>query len=122
MCIVSNVYDSFDPLIPYPRPSPVQPNNPGAGMWPWTPQLDLAPLEKLIADFKEAVETAKKLDRLMGNADCADPEKAKLEARVRELETQIENINLRARVKELEKALVKANLGSPTSSATKEEP
>jgi len=46
-------------------------------------------LRKLIDEFKEAVEAAKKLDVLTNQPDCVDPEKAKLEERVAELERQL---------------------------------
>ena len=94
MCFVSMVMDSYKPQFPE---------------WKWTQEIvpnpaipsetkitlstlgkeDLAKLEKLIAEFKEAVAIANRLDVLTKKPDCVDPEKEKLVARVAELEAQL---------------------------------
>jgi len=86
MCTVSMVFDhynrEFDKVWPqYPLRSPLE----------RTPiiQEDLSEFRRLIDDFRQAVEAAKKVDRLTAQPDCTDPEKAKLEDRVRALEKRI---------------------------------
>lgn len=104
MCIVSNVYDHYGQRFPV-WPQPPQPV-------PYVPQpeeisdvarkvteilrgstttttSDIAELRKLIAEFREAVEMAKKLDALLKQPDCTDPTKAALEERVRRIEEVI---------------------------------
>ncbi len=92
MCTLSMVHDHYDQRIPsWPNMIP-----------PWTPSLaqqsviDLAELRKLIDDFRAAVEAAKTVDRLTGQPDCLDPEKAKLQERVDRLEKIIDAL-LKAR-------------------------
>lgn len=100
MCIVSMVIDRFDPLLPspttpvYPQPTPPGAMPPGY-TWPWQPQVDLSDLRKLVDDFKEALAAARTVDRLTGQPDCEDPEKAKLLDRVALLESQLEVYRLR---------------------------
>jgi len=95
MCVVSGVYDHFYPRIPDPLPQ-VQPQI----NWQINQQpIDLVELRTLIEEFKEALKAAKTVDRLTGQPDCADPEKAKLEKRVALLEKQIEQMK-RLRTKE----------------------
>ena len=104
MCIMSMIHDHYNPLIPDPfnphkpigpavPPSPT--TTPPAGWFTPatpTPSIDfgsaaaVAELRKLIAEFREAVEKAKRLDVLTGQPDCVDPNKAKLEDRVTALE------------------------------------
>lgn len=91
MCIVSMVYDQyrdrFPPIWPAPQPTPII-TEPA---WPGTAPLstEIAELRKLIAEFREAVEMAKKLDALLKQPDCTDPAKATLEERVRRIEEAI---------------------------------
>ncbi len=97
MCVVSLVMDHYKPLFPepvYPWTAPttapvpsVQPNV-GQTVYGW-PFVDVTELKKLIAEFKEAVEAAKRIDILTQQPDCEDPEKAKLVTRVAELEAQV---------------------------------
>lgn len=96
MCVYSAIFDHygprFDPWIKPTVPSvPFEPINP-------QPPIDLSPfnikseieeLKKLIKEFKEAAEHAKKLDALMQKPDCEDPDKAKLLDRIAELEKAI---------------------------------
>lgn len=44
---------------------------------------------KLVREFREAIQAAKRVDDLTGQPDCVDPEKAKLTERVAELERKI---------------------------------
>lgn len=87
--------DHYQPLIPVTL-DPITPYTPHTSIpWPWQTATQLAELQKVIADFKEAVEAAKTIDRLTGQPDCEDPEKMKLIGRVAELERQIEIYKLR---------------------------
>lgn len=102
MCTVSMVYDWWNRKVPEPfMPwQPVlQPNtNPLPQIW-ITPQGDYITLEQakqLIKDFWDSVEAAKVVDKLTNQPDCEDPEKAKLEQRVKQLERQI--ISLKKKV------------------------
>jgi hypothetical protein len=87
MCVISMVMDHYKDKFPYPTPDPLHP-------WPmpWgtgTPiplSPDVLELRKLINEFKEAIEKAKRLDDLLKQPDCIDPEKAKLLERVSNLE------------------------------------
>lgn len=85
MCVVSMVYDRFEPLIPYP---PWQPT-------PEPEQVKL--LKELIEQFQKAAEAAKVVDRLTGQPDCLDPDKAKLDERVVALEDRIAQLEAAAR-------------------------
>jgi len=78
MCVISMVYDYYKPLIPTDDWIKGNVNN-----------VDWAALTKMIADFYAARGAAKVVDEKTGQPDCADPEKAKLEARVAELEKRI---------------------------------
>lgn len=96
MCSVSVVFDQYQPFIPQPS------------QWPQTPLLPLPygqtgprqrafptteELRELLDSFHRAVEAAKTFDRLTGQPDCEDPEKAKLLDRVRELERRMDGID-----------------------------
>jgi hypothetical protein len=104
MCVVSMVHDHYNPIIPDTIPwiPPIQPGQPW--VWPspttWpsdkitiTPPADpleeLKKIEKLLEDFKNARDAAILVDKLTGQPDCVDPEKAKLEERVAKLEAEI---------------------------------
>lgn len=102
MCVVSMVMDHYKPLIPedwQPKPVQIDPVAP-ALVWPPPQAIDAATvgalraegdrLERLIADFKQAVAAARTVDALTAQPDCEDPEKAKLEARVAELERRLD--------------------------------
>lgn len=105
MCVVSMVHDNFQPrfpqdiegwpnVIPQPRPwdSTGGTVNLGVILKPAFQIIsieEIEALQKLINDFKTAVEAAKIVDRLTGQPDCVDPEKKKLEDRVAKLEQQI---------------------------------
>lgn len=79
MCTVSMVMDHYrEPFKTYEPYTVVT-----------TPSItpeEIASLQKIIKEFKEAVKAAKTLDKLMKQADCVDPEKVKLEKRVARLE------------------------------------
>ena len=102
MCVVSMVMDHYKPLIPenwQPKPVQIDPVAP-AFVWHPAQTIDAATvealraegdrLERLIADFKQAVAAARTVDALTAQPDCEDPEKAKLEARVAELERRLD--------------------------------
>lgn len=93
MCVVSMVHDHFDPLIPslgdLTKPWNVEPSGPTPFVWPPTPQ-EAIDYRKLAEAFREAVDAAKTVDLLTKQPDCVDPEKAKLEARVAELERRLD--------------------------------
>lgn len=90
MCVYSATMDFYRPRIP--------------DISPWTPDgynpfetktLGPQPVDKvdseirikeILEKFKRAVEASKVVDKLTDQPDCADPEKAKLEDKVRELE------------------------------------
>ncbi len=78
MCTISMIYDKF-----------------GDNFQPWTipnaPLDNQEALKDLIAEFKKAREAAEIVDEALGNADCADPEKAKLVERVAELEKALKD-------------------------------
>lgn len=88
MCVVSNVSDfywkKFDPWLPGSAPESQQ--------FIIHQTVDLSELRKLIDEFKEAMKAAKTVDRLTGQPDCVDPEKAKLQERVAELEKKLADI------------------------------
>lgn len=100
MCVISMVHEQYDPKFPYwdkdpffvpIEPAPQQP----VFTWP-TPVTSLAEreeLRKLIGEFREAVAAAKTVDRLTGQPDCLDPEKAKLEVRVAQLEKRLNELD-----------------------------
>lgn len=86
MCTISGVYDHYqekfwesEALKLYPPTDPLN-----------IEIVDANKLRQLIADFKEAVEAAKTVDRLTDQPDCADPEKAKLEELVADLVAKLE--------------------------------
>lgn len=94
MCVVSMVHDTYfpkfdpwiNPVVPLPMPTS-----------PPMDQIQIVPtqfdeLRKLIEDYRKALEAAKVVDRLTGQPDCVDPEKAVLEKRVAELEKKVEEM------------------------------
>jgi hypothetical protein len=91
MCVVSNVSDyywerHFKPLFPQ---EPVD-----WSKWVPKPTVDLEELRRLIDEFKEAIKAAKTIDKLTMQPDCVDPEKAKLQARIAELEKKLAQISV----------------------------
>lgn len=114
MCIVSNVMDGYNPFIPvWPQP----------GTTPWVPPGDsTAPVpisppqpirfedftpaywDKLLRTFQEAMDAAKKADKLTGQPDCSDPEKLKLLERVERLEEELKKIKKEKEKKRRKKA------------------
>jgi len=105
MCVMSMVHDDFSKRIPTDW-SPTFPLYPGAGttittgalMLPATSaqveslRQEVAALKQLVLDFHEAVKAAAIVDRLTRQPDCVDPEKARLEERVRELEGRLDAV------------------------------
>lgn len=93
MCVISMVYDTFTPRIDRWQ-IPIHPTVP---IHPWPvpggePPPTISDLERLLKDFRKAAEAAKVVDALTGQPDCADPEKAKLEARVADLEREVKRL------------------------------
>lgn len=101
MCVYSMVMDDyarrFEPFeIPVmPNPNSLSPS-PAPLSFVLLPASQIEELKALIAEFKEAVAAAKTVDRLTRQPDCPDPEKAKLEQRVAELEKQLEAVRTAA--------------------------
>jgi hypothetical protein len=88
------VFDYYEPKFPtppchiqFPRFNRLQPCPPGIY---FLSQSEIEELRKLIQEFREAVDLAKKIDVLIKNPDCEDPDKAKLLERVERLEHEIE--------------------------------
>lgn len=105
MCVYSMVLDQFGPLIPPLVPDPIvpaprSPFTPHPFRWgpitppPQTTPVQLTPdqLQKIIDAFHEMMAAAKKVDEAVGHKNCEDPDKAKLEARVAELEEALANL------------------------------
>jgi hypothetical protein len=97
MCVLSMVFDHYEPLIPFPRhPQPIPSTQPPFRIielpTPPMTQDQAEMIMKLIESFKKAVDAAKVVDNLTGQKDCVDPEKEKLLARVSELEKQIKKM------------------------------
>jgi len=101
MCMMSLVIDHFSPYIPNPNmvPQTTMPNpNTIVGVPISVPSINIIPepivdpkeLRELIDAFKQAAEAAKVFDRLTGQPDCEDPEKAKLVERVEALEERLD--------------------------------
>jgi len=100
MCVMSMVYDDFSKRIPadFTPPAWVPTgtiaavslmSQPSTAAQVEALRQEVATLRALITDFHEAVKAAATVDRLTRQPDCFDPEKAKLEARVRELEAKL---------------------------------
>ena len=90
MCVVSMVYDHYNPIIP-DRLTPLTP--PGPIVTPPYPTPEqIRRTQEIIDAFKTARDAAKIVDELTKQPDCEDPEKKKLEERVAKLEKQISEI------------------------------
>jgi hypothetical protein len=107
MCVVSMVMDHFEPKIPQdwwpqrvdfiePVPTPLQTFVVPAPIDAATVEAlraEIAKLVSVVTEFKAAVEAARKVDALTAQPDCEDTEKAKLEARVAELERRLDAVS-----------------------------
>lgn len=87
MCVLSAVFDHYDDR--FRQQWPYQP------AFPTTPYVPPAPAEvqelrTLIAEFREAIAAAKRVDELTQQPDCEDPDKAALETRVAALEKRLD--------------------------------
>lgn len=102
MCVVSFVHDHFDknipwaePVYPGPKIGPFVPGTTGTSTVPealeklFQPIISLKDFRDLVDEFRRLIEAAKEIDRITGQPDCLDPEKAKLEDRVKQLEAII---------------------------------
>lgn len=91
MCVISMVMDHYRPMfpdVPIGGPLPTSQQFDLSRLFPSA--VDLDELRRLINDFKQAVDAAKKVDLLTAQPDCIDPEKAKLLERVERLERVID--------------------------------
>lgn len=87
MCVVSMVFDHYqEPFKRWTLPDTVTPT-PQTPVW--YPQEEISELRRLILEFREAVEAARKVDVLTKQPDCEDPVKAALEQRVADLERRL---------------------------------
>lgn len=84
MCNVSMVMDQYRPYIPYTPPQ--------QWTWPRPTGPTAEELRELIESFRDAVKAAEVFDRLTGQPDCVDPEKAELVDRVAELERRLDEM------------------------------
>jgi hypothetical protein len=82
MCNVSMIMDTYKPYIPDPYVQPWRPVIPNAPPAAPVPAKQVQELRELIESFKQAVKAAQTFDRLTGQPDCVDPEKAELERRL----------------------------------------
>jgi hypothetical protein len=83
------VHDHYNDTFPFPQNgSPWY--VPGIPDIPLPTQVEVRELRALIAEFKEAITAAKKLDIILKQPDCIDVEKAKLQERVDRLEKIID--------------------------------
>lgn len=102
MCMVSNVYDQWNPWFPQPNtiPPPAIYPSPNTNVPPTIQVQGVTvsgeDLRTLIDAFHKAVEAAKAFDAITGQPDCEDPEKAKLEKRVAELEKRLDEYESRS--------------------------
>lgn len=125
MCIVSMMHDHYrDRFVPWFDPNRMPWTDPFPGRAEPFPRVrkrvlppsrvkplskeiaeELEALRPLIAEYKEALAKAKRLDELTQQPNCADPKKAELEARVAELERKLEDMLKRAKQAESIEAL-----------------
>jgi hypothetical protein len=97
MCFVSIVMDDYTRRFTDWTPNTTQPATTPLTWTTTTPVPTVSPeevkeLRKLIAEFREAVKLAKKLDEVTKQPDCEDPAKAQLEDRVAALEKRLDAI------------------------------
>lgn len=98
MCVMSMVHDDFSKRIPTDWGTTiVTGTSPFVAMPATHAQVEalrqeVAALKQVVLDFHEAVRAAAVVDRLTRQPDCVDPEKAKLEERVRELESRLDAV------------------------------
>lgn len=90
MCVLSMVFDQYQPLLPkkwtdlptWKPPTPKELADPSL-------EARVKALEELVKELKEAIKLAKQLDAVTHQPDCEDPEKAKLLDRIKKLEAEI---------------------------------
>lgn len=91
MCNVSMIMDTWRPHIPHrdwgPMTTPLPTVIPAPA--PSGRSYTIEELTELLAAFHKAVEAAETFDKLTGQPDCVDPEKAELLGRVAELEQRL---------------------------------
>lgn len=99
MCVYSVVLDHYKPFFQEPffqdivAPAVQQPQITTVNNFQIISKEEIEYIKKLITEFKEALEAAKLIDRLIKQPDCEDPEKKKLEDRVALLEQRIAQLS-----------------------------
>lgn len=84
MCMVSMIHDQLKPWVPDVTPG--WPTFIPTTSPPLVEPADAQKTRELLEALVKAVEAAKVVDRVTGQPDCVDPEKAKLGERVRAVE------------------------------------
>lgn len=82
MCVVSGAFDSLRPVMP--RAETIN--------WVTISPPEIEELRQLVKEFHAMIAAAKKIDFVLKQPDCVDPEKEKLELRVKELETKLAEV------------------------------
>jgi hypothetical protein len=88
MCMMSAVFDQWRPAFP-PVQQPIYPWNPAPQVPNPPKQYTTDDLRKLVEAFQKALDAAKAYDDITGQPDCEDPDKAKLLARITQLEQRL---------------------------------
>jgi hypothetical protein len=93
MCVVSMVHDSYTDKLPWVEPY-VPPEAERwakhvVGTYPLGAPIDFNKLREMIDEFRALIEAAKFIDSKLSQPDCLDPEKAKLEEKITQLEAVI---------------------------------
>lgn len=107
MCVVSMVFDHFTgpfepyvPMVPWAPPPPQPPLPFPAAVpaldpsWVALTRQQAQELGRLIAEFREALRAARVVDKLTGQPDCQDPDKAELLRRVQYLEQRLAELGI----------------------------
>lgn len=102
MCNVSMIMDTYRPHIPtvWPPNTTPAPQQWKIGTTPKPKQpVTAEELRELLESFRQALTAAQTFDRLTGQPDCVDPEKAQLEERVADLERRLDEMAKAAKAK-----------------------
>jgi hypothetical protein len=79
----------IDPSIPR-----IHPAQPGDSVF-----KEIKAIKEVLDDYRRAVDAAKIIDKLTGQPDCIDPEKARLEKRVLKLEAELAELKQATKLK-----------------------
>lgn len=92
MCVVSMVSDHYSKRWPFNDDNTALPLGGIQGSpWQQIPASDLDSLRQILKEFREAMDAAKKVDKLTAQPDCEDAgKKQALEDRVAELERRLD--------------------------------